>query len=40
MTWEDAERDGRAMNADGGQETRLPFNRPGRSVVAADWGRT
>jgi Tol biopolymer transport system component len=28
-----------AMNANGGQETRLPFNRPGRSVVAADWGR-
>ena len=28
-----------AMNAEGGQQTRLPFNRPGWSVVTADWGR-
>lgn len=29
-----------AMNAEGGQQTRLPFNRPGWSVLAADWGRS
>ena len=28
-----------AMTANGEQQTRLPFNRTGRSVVAADWGR-
>lgn len=29
-----------AMNADGGQQTRLPFNRPGWSVISADWGES
>src|SRR5262249_3485143 len=27
-----------AMHANGGQQTRLPFNRAGWSVVTADWG--
>jgi dipeptidyl aminopeptidase/acylaminoacyl peptidase len=27
------------MDADGGDQFRLPFNRPGWTVVSADWGR-
>ena len=26
------------MDADGGRQTRLPFNRSALEVVAADWG--